>query len=669
MKKINILMILAVAALAGLTACNKMNLEPKGMIDEGLLFNSEYGVKKYFTLLYSDMPIEDLTYKYAGDGKGYVNDRSAGWHTGNVWEPQKGYGSTIAAETTGRGNDDMGGQWGYWPYGRIRDVNVFINNFPNYADNFTEARYNELLAEARFIRAFYYFALAKRYGGVPIVDVAQDPAADIETLQLSRSTEYDTWMFIYDDLKFAMENGAKGRSADDLSRGTRWAAAALMAKAMLWAGSVAKYNQYTGITGPATDAGLMGMDPSEARQFFQYAYDACKMIADGGFSLHTGADKEKAYTEIFISDCSGDEDIFVKHLGDSKVVNWNSGLYSSYDSMTLPLGTGLAQNVGCAIQGVWEIVSMYEHPAIATENPDGTHSPIYFDRLEDFWDTPEMEPRCRANFFFSGMTEPASGTVIDLQSGVYKEFPGTCEDAAPEDSNGENEYHQAHRIRAAQPGTFQEIGGVRYKINGAHGYATGTGDEGYIYTGIGVRKYTNFNAPAEQRALHTSQQGWKVFRYGEILADWAEAAYELGLETGNDALKAEAFEHVNALRVRAGAHPHEMVQNPADIGTELYGFEVDENLQYIRDERKRELCIENQSEWDQRRWRIAHSIYENKWVHTLSGYYVISEGKYIYLNEANPHGRTLNFNKLNYYEPIPGGEINKNPNLVRNDGY
>ena len=252
---------------------------------------------------------------------------------------------------------------------------------------------------------------------------------------------------------------------------------------------------------------------------------------------------------------------------------------------------------------------------------------------------------------------------------MYKEFPGTCEDAAPEDSNGENEYHKAHRIRAAQPGTYQEIGGVKYKINGTHGYSTGTGDEGYIYTGIAVRKYTNYNAPAEQRALHTSQQGWKVFRYGEILADWAEAAYELGLETGNNALKAEAFEHVNALRARAGAHPHEMVQNPADIGTELYGFEVDENLQYIRDERKRELCIENQGEWDQRRWRIAHSIYENKWVHTLSGYYVISEGKYIYLNEANPHGRTLNFNKLNYYEPIPGGEINKNPNLVRNDGY
>ncbi len=668
MKKFSFIVFMA-AALLGLGSCNEMNLEPKGQLDEGVLFNSESGVRKYFTILYSDMPIEDLCYKYAGDGKGYVNSRSAGWHTGNVWEPQKGYGSTVAAETTGRGNDDMGGQWGYWPYDRIRDVNVFINNFPAYKDFYTEARFNELMAEARFIRAFYYFALAKRYGGVPIVAEVQDPTAEISTLQLPRSTEYDTWMFIHDDLQFAMDNGASARTADALSRGSRWSAAALMAKSMLWAASVAKYNQYTGITGEATDAGLMGIDPSYAKDFYKYAYDACKFISDGGFTLHTGADKEKAYTEIFIADCSADEDIFVKHYGSDVVVNWNSGLYSSYDSMTLPLGTGLAQNVGCAIQGVWEMVNLYEHPAISVENPDGTHSPIYFNRLEDFWDTPEMEPRCRANFFFSGMTEPASGTVIDMQSGVYKQFPGTCEDAAPEDSNGENEYHKANRVRASQPGTIQDVGGTAFKINGTHGYATGTGDEGYIYTGIGVRKYTNYNAPAEQRALHKSQQGWKVFRYGEILADWAEAAYELGLETGSDALKAEAFTYVNALRTRAGAHPHDMVSDPEDIGTELYGFPVDENLQYIRDERKRELCIENQGEWDQRRWRTAHSIYQNFWVHTLSGYYVISEGKYIYLNEANPHGRTLTFNKINYYEPIPGGEINKNPNLMRNDGY
>lgn len=643
-------------------ACNDLDLEPKGVLDESTLFNSEFGVKKYLAGLYNDLPIEDFCYKYAGDGKGYSTDRAAGYHTGNVWEAQKGYGSTVCGETTGRGNDDTGGQWGYWPYDHIRDINVFINNLPNYKSNFTEERYNELLAEGRFIRAFYYFALAKRYGGVPIISEVQDPTADLSELQVSRNTEYDTWKFIYEDLKFAMENGATDRT--DNTRGNRYSAAALMAKAMLWAGCVAKYNGYTGITGPATEAGLMGMDSSYATEFFQYAYDACKMIHDAGFTLHTGADKEKAYTEIFIEDCSADEDIFVKGFGKSTVVPWNSSLYSSYDSMVLPKGTNMAQDVGAAIHATWEMVSKYEVPAVTDENG----YPIRFDSLSDFWDNDIMEPRCKANFFFSGMTESVSGTVLDMQAGVYKEYPGTAADGCP-DRNVETDYIKAHRIRASQPGTVENIGGVDIKINGANGYAEGTGDEGYSTTGVFVRKYVNYNADPSDRALHKSWQNWKVFRYGEILCDWAEAAYELGLETGNETLKQEAFEHVNELRDRAGAHRHEMVASPADIGSELYGFPIDENLQYIRDERERELCIENQLEWDYRRWRIAHVKFENYMPHTLFGYYVISEDKYIFLNEAEVFGRQLTFNKINYYEAIPGGEINKNPNLMRNDGY
>ena len=43
--------------------------------------------------------------------------------------------------------------------------------------------------------------------------------------------------------------------------------------------------------------------------------------------------------------------------------------------------------------------------------------------------------------------------------------------------------------------------------------------------------------------------------------------------------------------------------------------------------------------------------------------------QYIYLNEAEVFGRQLSFDKRLYYEPIPGGQINTNPNLVRNDGY
>ncbi len=660
MKKINIILA-ALALIFGASACNSLDLEPKGVLDDNALFNSEYGIQKYLAGIYNDLPIEDFCYKYADDEKGYSTDGAAGGHRGNVWQAQKGYGSTIAGHTTGRGNGDMGGQWGYWPYGHIRDVNVFIEKLPDYADNFTEDRYNELMAEGRFMRAYFYFAMAKRYGGVPIVDKVLDPTTPLEELQVSRATEYDTWKFIYEDLKFAMDYGSTDRA--NTSRANRYSAAALMSKAMLWAGSVAKYNSYTGITGPATEAGLMGMDNTVAAEFFQYAYDACKMISEAGYTLHTGADKEKAYTEIFIE--ATNEDIFVKGFGDQpSVVPWNSSLYSSYDDMILPKGTGMAQNVGAAIHATWDIVSLYEVQPVVDENG----YPIRFNSLDEFWKN-GMEPRCKANFFFSGMTEPVSGTVLDIQAGVFKEYPGTAKDGCP-DTNVEDAYAQAHRIRAAQPGTVQNIGGTEYKINGANGYATGTGDEGYSTTGIFVRKYMDYNMDPSLRVLHKSTQDWKVFRYGEILMNWAEAAYELGLETGNEALKKEAFEHINAIRERAGATPHAMVDNPADIGTELYGFPLDENLKYIRDERERELCLENQIEWDNRRWRIAHLKFEANYLpKILFGYYVIAEDKYIYLNEAEVFGRGLSFNKIHYYEAIPGGEINKNPNLVRNDGY
>lgn len=646
----------------GATACNDLDLEPKGILDESTLFNSEFGVKKYFAALYNDMPIEDFLYKASNEGGvGYGTSNSNG-QRGNWWEALKSYGSTSSAETAGR-HGDLSGAWGYWPYDKIRDINTFIANFPDYQAYFDEARYEELLSEARFIRAYYYFGMVKRYGGIPIIKEVQDPTDDLETLQVPRDTEYDCWKFIQEDLQYAMEHGSKDKS--DTQRGNAYSAAALLSKAMLYAGSVAKYNQYTGITGEATEAGLMGMDPSHAKEFFLSAFNACQFISDAGFSLHKGTDKEKAYKEIFIEDLSGEEDIFTKHYGiPTSVSPWNTNLYHSYDDMVLPKGSNMAQSVGAAIQPTWELISLYELPAVTDK--DG--KPVRFDHIEDIWSNGEMEARCRANFYFPGMTEDLSGTVIDIQCGLYTEYPGTAADGCPQ-TNVETDYTQQYRIRESGVNKTRNIGGKEYKVNGQHGYGTGVGDEGYSYMGTLIRKYVDYNADPSTRALNQSWHPYKVFRYGEIVMNWAEAAYEVYLEGGGDNYRTKAIECIDAIRERAGAHEHEFSSSPEDVGTDLYGFPVDENLYFIRQERKRELCIENQSDWDERRWRVADKMYNNFMVHTLSSYYVVNEDKYIYLNEANPHGRELTYDKRYYYEQIPGGEINKNPKLVRNDGY
>ncbi|MCM1505127.1 MAG: RagB/SusD family nutrient uptake outer membrane protein [Muribaculum sp.] len=655
---------LCVAAAFGLmtTSCVDMDLEPKGILGENTLLKSEEGIKKYLALIYQDAPIEDFNYGQTGSQVGYATNNSSGWHTGNKWEAQKSSPASCAQEAVGRATS-YGGGWGYWPYDRIHDINNFLEKLPEYASNFTEQEVVEYEAEARFLRALYYFGMVKRYGGVPIVEKVQDPTAPVEELRVKRDTEYDCWKFIYEDLKFAMENG---RTTKSVGRANRYAAAALMSRAMIYAGSVAKYGGNIITSGEATSAGLMGMPMAKAEEFYQYAYDACKSLKEAGFALHTGGDKEAAFVEVFTQDCD-EEDIFVKQYTDRTDAIWDTSLFHCWDVMVLPLGNGLSSAVGCALQPAWELMSLYEHPAITDE--DGY--PIRFDSMNDFWDTSEMEPRARATFFFSGMTEPLSGEVLDQQAGVYISYPGTAADGTAEAARSVSEYTSAYRVRAQQPSTYQNVNGFEnVKINGPYGMADGRGDEGYGYTGAFIRKYISTSDKAGRQGLMYCKTAFKFLRYGEVLCNWAEAAYELGEMTSNSSLMQEAIEHVNELRERAGATPYTYKSNPEDIGTPIYGFKIDENLQFIRDERARELAFENHRLFDIRRWRVADQMFlDGKYSHTISAYYVLDEGKWIFLNEVDGLGRKVSFNKANYYEQIPGGEIGKNPNLIRNDGY
>ncbi|MDR0422913.1 MAG: RagB/SusD family nutrient uptake outer membrane protein, partial [Proteiniphilum sp.] len=139
---------------------------------------------------------------------------------------------------------------------------------------------------------------------------------------------------------------------------------------------------------------------------------------------------------------------------------------------------------------------------------------------------------------------------------------------------------------------------------------------------------------------------------------------------GDEGLKAEAFEYINRVRDRAGAKPYTMNATPVDVGGEINAlYPIDENRQFIRDERARELAFENHRFFDLRRWRVLHSKVEDFYHRGLMGYYVVDEGKYIFLNDREKENRGLGYTRANYYQQIPGGQINRNPNLIRNDGH
>lgn len=669
MKKLKYI-ICAMTLGLSLTACEDLDLQPKGVMDEPTLFGSEDAVQTYLVRIYNNLPIEDFNYGVNGDQKGYRN------HDNNQWQAMKSFSGAVCAETLGRNTSNGGAEdYDYWPYGDIRVINNFIDQIPNYSNVFNQERITELEAEGRFLRAFYYFGMAKRYGGVPIITEVQDPLADPETLLKPRSTEYDTWKFIHDDLDFAMKNGAK--DSKSLARANRYTAAALMTRAMLFAASVAKYSSSVGTTGPAVNAGLQTMTANHAEEFYGYVREAAQIVKEGGYKLHEGD-----YTEVFIKENS-EEDLLVKRfLGTELIpIGDRKGMLQHWDAGVLPKGDGMSAFVGAAIQPVWDLIGLYEHPDIV----DNTGKPVFFDNIEDFANSPELEPRCRANFWFPGMVDPVSGKTFDIQCGVYAEFPGLASQGCPAEAD-ENDYTTQYRFKAKSQNTSIADGKqVEWagktsnfangtKVTGAYGEGMDRGDEEFSYTGVFIRKYVDTNSPVSHRAQWGGTQSWKVFRYAEVLLNLAEADYELYLMNGDASLKQEAEDLINQIRKRAGCrNMFAMKAAPEYVNTTVYGDDmlIDENMQYIRDERERELCLENFKYWDMRRWRVGHLLFADSYrCKTFKSYLVYNKQQYIFLEEPARHeGRTFSWNKSQYYRQIPGGEINKNPLLIRNDGF
>jgi hypothetical protein len=98
----------------------------------------------------------------------------------------------------------------------------------------SQALATRLTAEARFLRAFYYFDLVKLYGKVPVVDRTLSPA---ESFTIPRSPVADVYALIIADLQFAITNLPANYSgvfpsytATDVGRATKYAAEATLAK-------------------------------------------------------------------------------------------------------------------------------------------------------------------------------------------------------------------------------------------------------------------------------------------------------------------------------------------------------------------------------------------------------------------------------------------------------
>jgi hypothetical protein len=588
-----------------LASCHKLDVSPLNIIQDKDVFNNENGVTAYMATIYKALPIEDFYYR--NEGSGFNRGWELFYHPGALCGELVGpYGGT----------GDGAGGFGYWPYADIRTVNYLIENLPKNAVNFSKAKVDQWLGEAYFCRAYFYFALVKRYGGIPIIKTVQNyPEQSMEELQVHRDKEADVWKFVAADLDSAYnlmpEKSARGRA-------NRYVAAALKSRAMLYAGTIAKYGSVNFVAGDAREKGFAGIPAAEANAFFQQAWDAAHLL-EGHYELYKKKpdDKVQNYVDLFL-DQSSPETILARDY------SLTSGTAHSWDA-TMTCRYMTADGLSRAYPTL-EFVERFAGQ-LSIVNPDGT--PRRFDHTADLMSG--IEPRLLATVYFPGAT--LRERQFDTQRGIYDHFSGTA--AAELSLNPPNLPY-----RHLSGSTDALYNGKR--IIGFTGIST-NGDD-MTRTGFYVRKYVDYNREQSQCGLYMSTQSWIDMRYAEVLLNRAEAAVELNNLS-------DAVTVINQIRDRAGA--------PQITGTI--------SIDTVRNERCKELAFEKQYWWDLRRWRIADQVLDNTRFHALLPYYVMDENKYIFLRESEPFLRSYTFEKKFYYEPLPGGELGKNPNLYPNN--
>jgi starch-binding outer membrane protein, SusD/RagB family len=163
--------------------------------------------------------------------------------------------------------------------------------------------------EARFLRAYYYFELIKRFGGVPLID--KRITLDDDYMSFQRNTLKECIDFILDDLEIAAEGLPVVYPDPELGRATQGAALALKSRVLLHAASEL-WNDPSWAAGyPYPE--LISLPPGDRVARWQAAADAAKEVIDLPGTGYTLANDYRGLFNTF----NNPEIIFTRRLGAS----------------------------------------------------------------------------------------------------------------------------------------------------------------------------------------------------------------------------------------------------------------------------------------------------------------------------------------------------------------
>lgn len=485
---------------------------------------------------------------------------------------------------------------GSWGFGDIRTCCILLEKAEQFGDQKAIAH---SVGTAYFFRAWHYFNLLKKFGGVPIVDHRVDIGEDI--LYAPRNSRYEVANFIVSDLKKAISllTEEKNISNDSKGKVSQEAAKSFLARVLLFEATWEKYVPNIGynLDGDGVETGAGSFKPEgypSINDMFadaqKYSKDVIEEAERGSFELWNECDSLSYYYLFNIDDKGGNISNF---KGASKATNKEFIFYNKYDYDLKRGGVNLTHTVI-----TWQAASISAYFGEMFLCSNGL--PIRISRTGNMADA-------QNNPDFQGYDEFAS----EFRNRDFRFIGCTFMPDRVTWSSRDLDNRQCTVLGKPYPDpVFPKNNDVYDPTDPAYNSVcliTRPVFTGGTHNGYGCRKYLPEGAGRPEK---TESADYPLIRLAEVHLIYAEATCELN---GGNISDEDLNFSINKNRARAHIAPltNALITNVWDAGyfDHTTGRTICKKmtmLDEIRRERACELFAEGFRMDDLRRWGIAH---------------------------------------------------------------
>ena len=593
-------------------------------------------------------------------------------------------------------------------YRGIYQASVFIHNIDllNGAEDVTPGMVSDLKGQARFVRAYFYWLLLKKYGPIPILpDEGLDYTKTYEDLAVARSSYEEVAEHISSEMiqaaKEIAARGAQGykRDEDNIARPTVGACLATRALAYLYAASPLANGQKDNGSHPdplVTNTAPRSMVNFDGTPLLSFTYDeskwaraaaACKDVMELTGENFSGY---KLYTYPLVTSGTDDTPVTVPAYDDGDMVNKNfpDGYadidpYQSYrrlfDGDVVPASNpeliftrGSTMSFTDNDFGIGALV-LHEAPvSLGGWNTHGLTQKIvdaYY--MNDGTDVPGKDSEMNGG---DGSERETGWTKrADVTGGLYPEIGVKSTTAI-----SLQYVHREPRFYAsvAYNGSIWEclddpsVGNrnrqIFYYRNGGNGYIN---NFSFLRTGIGCKKYYHPHDYVTGGSYSNLREKYEpAIRYADILLMYAECLNELTstytYSSWNGSTTYTLSRNIDDMKL--GIRPVRARAGLPDYSTEEYN---DRDL--LRAKIKRERQIEFMGEckryFDLRRWMDA-PVEESKQVYGLEVFQTQTQPD-DFQKVVPTYNLAATFSDKMYFWPISHSELKRNSKLTQNPGW